>query len=43
MPVNRSKMKAMKKTYGEKKGERVYYAMETKAKKRGLVNKAMHR
>lgn len=33
MPINQSKMKAMKKQYGEKKGEDVYYATEQKAKK----------
>lgn len=32
MPVIRKKMKAMKKTYGAKKGERVYYATEQKEK-----------
>src|SRR6056300_2078741 len=33
MPVNKDKMKAMKKEYGSEKGERVYYAMENKEKK----------
>lgn len=33
MPINRKKMTAMKKEYGAKKGERVYYAMEQQAKK----------
>ncbi len=33
MPINRSKMKALKKEYGAKKGEDVYYAMENKAGK----------
>lgn len=33
MPVNKKKMKALKKEYGAKKGESVYYAMEMKAKK----------
>lgn len=33
MPVNRKMMANMKKEYGEKKGERVYYAMEMKRKK----------
>lgn len=32
MPVNQKKMKALKKEYGPKKGEQVYYAMEQKAK-----------
>jgi len=32
MPVNRKMMKNMKKEYGEKKGENVYYAMENKMK-----------
>jgi hypothetical protein len=32
MPVNQKKMKALKKQYGSKKGEDVYYAMEQKAK-----------
>lgn len=33
MPINRKKMTAMKKTYGVKKGEDVYYAMENKMNK----------
>jgi len=33
MPVNKDKMKAMKKEYGSEKGEQVYYAMENKEKK----------
>lgn len=32
MPINKDKMKAMKKTYGDKKGEDVYYATENKQK-----------
>jgi len=32
MPVNKKKMAALKKEYGAEKGERVYYAMENKAK-----------
>ena len=32
MPVNKDKMEAMKKEYGSKKGEQVYYAMENKRK-----------
>jgi hypothetical protein len=34
MPVNQKKMRALKKEYGPDKGERVYYAMEQKEKKR---------
>ena len=34
MPVNVKKMKALKRQYGSKKGENVYYAMEMKDKKR---------
>jgi hypothetical protein len=34
MPVNQKKMAALKAEYGEEKGERVYYAMEQKAKKK---------
>jgi len=34
MPVNRKKMKNLKKEYGPKKGEDVYYAMENKMKKK---------
>ena len=34
MPINRKKMVALKKQYGAKKGEEVYYAQETKAKKK---------
>lgn len=30
MPVNKKMMAAMKKEYGSKKGENVYYAMENK-------------
>jgi len=32
MPVNRSIMASLKKQYGDKKGEEVYYAMEEKGK-----------
>lgn len=32
MPVNKKKMKNMKKQYGEKKGKKVYYATEQKEK-----------
>lgn len=34
MPVNRKMMKEMKKRYGAKAGERVYYAVEAKQKKK---------
>ncbi len=34
MPINRKKMAALKKKYGAKKGERIYYALEMKAKKK---------
>jgi len=33
MPVNRKMMNTIKKEYGPKKGEDVYYAMENKMKK----------
>ena len=33
MPINKKKMAALKKEYGKKKGESVYYAMENKNKK----------
>lgn len=33
MPVNRKRMAALKKQYGATKGEQVYYALETQAKK----------
>jgi hypothetical protein len=36
MPVKQKMMKNLKKEYGKKKGEKVYYAIETKKKK---VNK----
>jgi hypothetical protein len=36
MPVNKKMMKNMKKEYGEKKGESVYYAVEQKMKKKGM-------
>ena len=32
MPVNKKMMNAMKKHYGEEKGEKVYYALENKMK-----------
>lgn len=34
MPVNKSMMKSMKKQYGKKKGESVYYAVEAKQNKK---------
>lgn len=34
MPIKKSRMKALKKEYGEKKGEQVYYALETKERKK---------
>ena len=45
MPVNKSKMKAMKEQYGSKKGEQVYYAMENKKKKYGggMMDKPTHK
>lgn len=33
MPVNKKMMESMKKQYGKKAGERVYYAVEMKMKK----------
>lgn len=32
MPINRKKMKNLKKEYGKKKGEQIYYALENKKK-----------
>ena len=34
MPVNKAMMKSMKKEYGAKKGEQIYYAVENKQKKK---------
>jgi len=34
MPINAKKMKALKKEYGTKKWENVYYALENKKKKK---------
>ena len=39
MPVNRKKMAALKKEYGAKKGEDIYYALENKAKHKASGNK----
>jgi hypothetical protein len=41
MPVNKSLAKSLKKKYGSKKGESIYYAMEnsgSKSFKKGLKN-----
>lgn len=35
MPVKKSLMNKLKKEYGAKKGEQVYYALENKAKHKG--------
>lgn len=32
MPINRKKMKNLRKEYGEKKGEEIYYKLEKKEK-----------
>ena len=37
MPIIRSMLKAMKKKYGDKKGEDIYYATENKMKSRGKL------
>lgn len=37
MPVIRSIMTDMKKKYGDKKGENVYYAVENKMKSKGKL------
>ena len=34
MPINKKMMKSMKKEYGSKKGESIYYAVEAKQKKK---------
>jgi hypothetical protein len=36
MPVNKPMMKSMKESYGKKKGEEVYYAVENKQKKKSM-------
>lgn len=43
MPVNRKKMAALKEQYGAEKGERIYYALEQKEKKRKKKKGAIHR
>ena len=43
MPVNRKMMKNLKKEYGEKKGEDVYYAIENKRKHGNMHQKKKHR
>lgn len=43
MPVNRKKMKALKKEYGAKKGEEIYYRMENKEKHKGKRPKSKKR
>ncbi len=40
MPVEKKKMAALRKEYGAKKGESVYYALETSKKKRGKKKSA---
>lgn len=34
MPINQKMMRNMKKEYGSKKGESIYYALENKKKKK---------
>ena len=43
MPINKSMMTSLKKQYGNKKGESVYYALEAKRKKQkgSITKKAM--
>jgi len=41
MPVNQSMMTNMKRQYGTKKGEQVYYAMENKMKSKKGSKKAV--
>lgn len=41
MPINQSKMRAMKKQYGSEKGKEVYYATEQKAKTKRKKQKPM--
>jgi hypothetical protein len=39
MPINKKKMAALKKEYGPQKGEAIYFAQETIAKKKRKKNK----
>lgn len=39
MPVNKSLAKSLKKTYGDKEGEKVYFAMENSKGKTGKAYK----
>lgn len=39
MPINKKKMSSLKKQYGAKKGEDVYYALEAKEKKKAKHKK----
>jgi hypothetical protein len=39
MPINKKMMKDMKERYGEEAGERVYYAVEMKQKKKAKNRK----
>lgn len=34
MPINKQRMEALKESYGDDKGEEIYYRMEMKAKKK---------
>lgn len=38
MPIKKSRMKALKERYGEKKGEEIYYKMEQEEKKKHSPN-----
>ena len=39
MPINKKKMAALKKEYGKKNGENIYYALENKEKNSKKHNK----
>lgn len=39
MPVNRKEMNSLKKQYGAKKGEKIYYALENKKKQKPKKSK----
>lgn len=43
MPIIKKKMAALKKEYGAKKGEDIYYALENKEKKRIKHGYVKHR